>query len=60
MLEGKNVNLRVVEKEDLPLWTEWLNNVEFYGEYAWSPQQSKTDFEKRYDKLTPEEKWFFI
>jgi ribosomal-protein-alanine N-acetyltransferase len=60
LLEGKNVNLRVVEKEDLSLWTEWLNNVEFYGEYAWSPQQSRTGFEKRYDELTSEEGWFFI
>ena len=60
MLEGKNVNLRVVEKEDLPLWAEWFNNLEFYGEYDWLPQQSKTDLEKQYEKLTPEEKWFFI
>lgn len=25
MLEGKNVNLRVMEKEDLPLFAEWLS-----------------------------------
>jgi len=60
LLEGKNVNLTIVEKGDLPLWAEWLNNPEFYGEYVWVPQQSKTSWEKRYDKLTPEEKWFFI
>jgi hypothetical protein len=25
VLEGKNANLRVVEKEDLPLFAEWVN-----------------------------------
>ena len=33
VLEGKNVNLRVVEKEDLPLVAEWENNIGFIGEY---------------------------
>jgi RimJ/RimL family protein N-acetyltransferase len=32
-LEGKNVNLRVMEKEDLPLLQEWMNNPEFMGEF---------------------------
>ena len=60
MLEGKNVNLRVVEKEDLPLWADWNNNPEFFGEFIWFPQQSGTEFAKRYDNLTPDNKWFFI
>ena len=33
MLEGKNVNLRIREKEDLPLIAEWVNNPEFWGEF---------------------------
>jgi RimJ/RimL family protein N-acetyltransferase len=33
MLEGKKVNLRILEKEDLPLIAEWVNNLEFLGEY---------------------------
>jgi hypothetical protein len=33
LLEGKNVNLRVVEKEDLPFLKEWKNNLVFIGEY---------------------------
>jgi len=33
MLEGKRVNLRVVEREDLNLLNEWFNNPEFVGEY---------------------------
>jgi len=60
LLEGKVVNLRVVEKEDLPLWAEWNNNHEFRGEYTPLPQESKTELAKRYDNLGPDEKWFFI
>ena len=55
------MNLRVVEKEDLPLLLEWFNNLDFTGRYdPVDAQQSKTDIEKKYDKLDPEEKWFFI
>ena len=61
MLEGKNVNLRIVEKEDLPLLLEWFNSLDFTGRYdPVDAQQSKTDIERKYDKLGSEEKWFFI
>ena len=61
MLEGKIVNLRVVEKEDLPLLLDWFNNPEIAGRYEpLDPQQSKKEFENRYDKLGPDEKFFFI
>ena len=60
MLEGKNVNLRIVEKEDLPLWGDMNNNPENFGEFLWFPQQSRTEVEKRYDALTSDNKWFFI
>ncbi len=60
MLEGKGVNLKLVEKEDLPLLVEWSNNAEYLGEFIWLPQQSRTEWEKRYDNLSPETKWFFI
>ncbi len=60
MLEGKSVNLRVVEKEDLSLLAEWSNNSEYLGEFIWLPQQSKAEWEKRYDNLAPDTKWFFI
>ena len=60
MLEGKNVNLRIVEKEDLPLVGEWRNNPEFQGEYNLLIQESKAELEKRYDNFRPEEKWFLI
>jgi len=60
LLEGKSVNLRVVEKEDLSLLAEWSNNSEYLGEFIWLPQQSKAEWEKRYDNLAPDTKWFFI
>ena len=60
MLEGKNVNLRIEEKEDLPLVAEQLNNLDFFGEYNPLMQMSKADLEKRFEISSPEEKWFFI
>ena len=61
MLVGKNVNLRIVEKEDLSLLLEWFNSLDFTGRYdPVDTQQSKTDIEKKYEKLGSDEKWFFI
>ena len=60
MLEGRTVNLRIVEKEDLPLLADWGNNPEFLGEFIWRQQLSRTEWEKRYDTLTSDTKWFFV
>jgi RimJ/RimL family protein N-acetyltransferase len=60
LLEGKNVNLRLMEKEDIPLYSEWCNNPEFFGEFDWFPQRSRAEREKRYDALTSDTKCFFI
>jgi RimJ/RimL family protein N-acetyltransferase len=46
LLEGKLVNLRVMEKEDLPLFAEWVNNPEFLGEYFSPLQRSIAEMEK--------------
>jgi ribosomal-protein-alanine N-acetyltransferase len=46
LLEGKNVNLRIMEKEDLPLFAEWFNKPEVFGEYNPLRQMSRTDAEK--------------
>jgi RimJ/RimL family protein N-acetyltransferase len=59
LLEGKKVNLRIVEKEDLPLLKEWRNSIEFRGEYQSISQETMKDLEKQYEELT-EEQWFFI
>jgi len=60
MLEGKLVNLRVIEREDLSIWIEWLNNLEFFGEYFPILQRSKAEMEKKCDSFSREEKAFFI
>ena len=54
------MNLRVEEKEDLPLVAEWINNPEYFGVYNPLVQHSRSELEKEYDKLTPERKWFII
>jgi RimJ/RimL family protein N-acetyltransferase len=59
LLEGKTVNLRVVEKEDLSLLKEWRNNLEFTGQYQSMLQETMKDLEKQHESLT-DEKWFFI
>jgi len=60
MLEGKNVNLRVMEKEDLSLYMEWANNPEFWGEYLRLLQRSRTEIEKAFEKDSPFESKTFI
>jgi RimJ/RimL family protein N-acetyltransferase len=60
LLEGKKVNLRIVEREDLPLLAEWETNLDFASEYNPLRQPSKAGIQKWYDNLPAEEKWFFI
>jgi RimJ/RimL family protein N-acetyltransferase len=60
MLEGKTVNLRVIEKEDLPLLIEWVNNPQTDEFEPLDPQRSKKELEDRYDKRGPDEKSFLI
>ena len=59
MLEGKNVNLRIVEKEDLPLLHEWDNNPDFRGEFEQLREGTLRDLEKLFDNLK-DSQWFFI
>jgi hypothetical protein len=33
LLEGININLRIAEKEDIPLLAQWFNDVGFAGNY---------------------------
>jgi RimJ/RimL family protein N-acetyltransferase len=49
LLEGKNVNLKVMEKEDLPLIAEWFSSPEVFGEYNTLRQMSKTEAEKMFE-----------
>jgi RimJ/RimL family protein N-acetyltransferase len=49
LLEGKNVNLRVVEKDDVDYLVECNNDIDFMGEYAWGGQISKSQQMKYFD-----------
>jgi len=60
LLEGRNVNLRVMEKEDLPLFVEWVNKPEVFGEYNPLRQTSRTETEKHHEKGNSEEGEFII
>ena len=60
LLEGKLVDLRVMEKEDLPLFAEWVNKPEFLGEYNPLRQMSRAEIEKDYDKSSLEQTGFII
>ncbi len=46
MLEGRLLNLRIAEREDLQVFANWINDLEFLGEYDPVIQQSKADVEK--------------
>ena len=60
MLEGKTINLRIVEKEELKLFTEYLNDPKLGSGYMPILQQSKATIDEKYGSLPQEEKWFFI
>jgi len=59
LLEGKTVNLRIMEKEDLPLLHEWNNNSEFRGKFRQLTQETRTDLERLYENLK-DSQWFLI
>ncbi len=60
MLEGKLLNLRLAEKEDMKQVSEWLNNPDYWGEYLPLRQQSRTEVEKEYDSQPEGSKWFIV
>ena len=60
MLEGKNVNLRIMEKEDLPLFAEWYNNPQFMGEALFPTQRSMAETERAFLEPNPHESKRFI
>jgi RimJ/RimL family protein N-acetyltransferase len=60
LLEGRLVNLKVMEKEDLPLYAEWLNNPDFYGKCDSLEQRRRIEVVKSYEDSPPEEKRFLI
>jgi len=59
MLEGKTVNLVIIEKRDLPILLEWDNNTDFHGQFENPKQETMTDLERLYDSIK-DAQWFFI
>ena len=59
LLEGKRVNLQIMDREDLSLVQEWVNDHEFMGEFEPILQETKASLEKQYDRLK-DGQWFFI
>ncbi len=54
------MNLRIVEKDDAPLFVGWFSNPEFSGEYNPIAQYSKAELVKRFEDFDTEKKWFVI
>jgi RimJ/RimL family protein N-acetyltransferase len=60
LLEGKTANLRLEEREDLPLVAGWLNSLEFQGDYGPVMQLPKPELEKQYEGFSSEMRVFII
>jgi len=60
MLEGININLRVMEPDDISHVSEWLNNLEFQGRYTPLLQRSKEELKKRFGEISEDHKEFII
>jgi ribosomal-protein-alanine N-acetyltransferase len=52
LLEGKNVNLRVMEKEDVAFSTQWINEG-IYGDYGPVMQLSRAQEERFFENPPP-------
>jgi RimJ/RimL family protein N-acetyltransferase len=62
LLEGKNVNLRVLERDDIDFLTECCNNIDFWGDNfpagGMGIQTSKSEWMKDFDNPTEfQKKW---
>jgi RimJ/RimL family protein N-acetyltransferase len=53
VLEGKNVNLRIMEKEDVPLLVEWWNSLEYQSKHFPVPQKSKAQALQEFENPSP-------
>jgi RimJ/RimL family protein N-acetyltransferase len=59
LLQGKNVNLDIVEKADLSILRSWFNDLDSMGEFEPISQETLGDLEKQYDNLVGGQ-WFFV
>jgi [ribosomal protein S5]-alanine N-acetyltransferase len=58
MLEGSNIDLKVVEKEELPQLLEITNRPEFWGLYESPFQRSRAEAEKGFDEWKGSKRFF--
>ena len=54
------MNLRVEEREDLPIVTEWFNDLEVGGEFFSPVQRTRAEMEKSFESSSSEFKRFII
>jgi ribosomal-protein-alanine N-acetyltransferase len=59
LLQGKKVNLNLVEKADLSILRQWVNDLDVVGEFEPISQETLGDLEKQYDNLGGGQ-WFFV
>jgi hypothetical protein len=54
MVEGKRINLRLAERDDVSLLAEWFNDVRFAGDHQHFPVQTskadKAEIERRHQE----------
>ncbi|TET07613.1 MAG: N-acetyltransferase [Candidatus Thorarchaeota archaeon] len=60
MLQGKKINLRVIENEDYELYAEWLNDPKFIGEYVFNRQRSIIEIKKAFSERNPDSCTFIV
>ena len=58
MLEGRNVDLKLIEKEEIPQLLEMMNRPEFHGNYESPWQTTKADMERNYDQQKGVKRFF--
>jgi aminoglycoside 6'-N-acetyltransferase len=60
LLEGEHVNLRIVEKEELAVFADFLNDLAVGASYMPVLQHSQAAVEEHYAKLSPDAGWFYV
>jgi len=59
LLKGHKINLKLVEKCELPILHPWFNDPDFNGEFESFGQVSLTELEKIYENLK-QEQWYWV
>jgi RimJ/RimL family protein N-acetyltransferase len=60
MLEGNKIKLRAIEPEDIPIVSDWLNNIEYQGQYTPMHQKSKKEWMNHFSNISEDHKEFVI